>query len=71
MGPTNPMPGPIFPKVAATAPAEDSKSIPSNEIIILPSINTRIYNIKKLVIPATVSFGSTLSLVFIGIIALG
>ena len=46
-GPTSPIPGPIFPNVAATAPIEVIKSIPIIVIIIEPKENITTYNIIK------------------------
>ena len=46
-GPTIPIPGPMFPKVAATAPSEDSKSNPIADMTKIPATNMMMKTMKK------------------------
>lgn len=71
MGPTNPNPGPIFPRADATALEELTRSTPSNETKTVPNTNIKIYSTKKLAILTTVSLDNISPFVFMGITALG
>ena len=70
-GHTDPIPGPILPKVAATEPIADKKSNPIKDIISDPKIKMITYIKKKAKILEMISSFTALPLSLTGIMAFG